>query len=481
MAKIMTPGVYINELDAFPNSVVGVQTALPAFVGYTQTAIQNGVSVTNKPILVTSLADFKDIFGTAPNPSFTLTSATDNVFDFTSGANNYNIEITGGNYNLYNSIQLFFANGGGSCYIVSVGGYSDAWSSKALVDGISLLVKEEEVTMLVCPEAILAPTMADYTTVVTAMINQAGTLQNRVCILDVYQGDTQYTGNDNAAITNFRNAIASEYLSYVAAYFPFLNTNVVTTTNFSYKQIINNSVINSFLQTETGKTLQELESTMNEQEINNYLIANSPTYNVLLKALLAKVNILPPSPAMAGVYTKTDNNAGVWKAPANVGLANVVSPVVSITVDQQLDLNSPPDGKAINAIRSFVGQGVLVWGARTMDSISNDYRYICIRRTIVYVEQSIKNYCNTFVFEPNVANTWVSVKAGIENFLFNMWKQGALVGSKPNDAYAVNVGLGSTMTAQDILNGYMNISVLVAILRPAEFIAIMIKQQLQTS
>lgn len=477
----MTPGVFINDREAFPNSIVGVPTDLPGFVGYTQKAVKNGTSVANKAILITSILEFIEIFGTEPVATFTLTKAMGEVADFASGDDKYSIEITEGNFNLYYSIQLFYANGGDSCYIVSVGNYADAWSSTALVGGISVLEKEQEVTLLVVPEAILAPTIVEYTKVITAMIHQAGQLKSRIAILDVYKGDTPFIDHDNAAINQFRDVVGNNYLSYAVAYFPFLNTTILTTANFSYKQLTNTTPINRFLYTETTKTIEGMEGTMSEQEINNYLASNSTTYKVLLKALQAKVNVLPPSPAMAGVYTLADSSRAVWKAPANINLLTVASPVVSINNEQQSDLNSTPDGKAINAIRNFVGQGVLVWGAKTMDSNSIDYRYINVRRTVIYIEQSIKNYCRNFVFEPNDANTWLTVKSGISNFLIGLWKEGALAGASSGQAYAVNVGLGTTMTAQDILNGVMVVNVMVAIVRPAEYIAIMIKQQMQTS
>jgi phage tail sheath protein FI len=141
----------------------------------------------------------------------------------------------------------------------------------------------------------------------------------------------------------------------------------------------------------------------------------------------------------------------------------------------------PLNGKAINAIRSFIGEGVIVWGARTLDGNSQDWRYINVRRTLIMLEQSVKAAAKAYVFEPNDAGTWTTVKSMIENFLYQQWKSGALVGTKPTDAYSVHVGLGDTMTGDDILNGIMRITVLVAVSRPAEFIEITFQQQMQKS
>ena len=121
----------------------------------------------------------------------------------------------------------------------------------------------------------------------------------------------------------------------------------------------------------------------------------------------------------------------------------------------------------------------MVWGARTLDGNSNDWRYVNVRRTLIFLEQSIKEAAKAYVFAPNDANTWVTVKSMISNFLTGVWKQGGLVGPKPADAYSVSVGLGTTMTNEDIQLGIMRVMVKVAVSHPAEFIEITFKQQMQ--
>jgi phage tail sheath protein FI len=182
---------------------------------------------------------------------------------------------------------------------------------------------------------------------------------------------------------------------------------------------------------------------------------------------------------MAGIYTAVDNAEGVWKAPANVAVQSVISPTVKIDHDMQEDLNVPLDGKAVCAIRAFQGMGIMVWGARTLDGNSNDWRYINVRRTLIFLEQSIKDAAKTYVFAPNDASTWVTVKSMISNFLTGVWKQGGLVGPKPGDAFFVHLGLGTTMTAEDIRNGILRVQVGVAVSHPAEFIVFTFEQQMQ--
>jgi len=138
-------------------------------------------------------------------------------------------------------------------------------------------------------------------------------------------------------------------------------------------------------------------------------------------------------------------------------------------------------GRSINVIRPFPGVGTLVWGARTLDGNSQDWRYINVRRTLIMIEQSLKLATRAYVFEPNDASTWITVKSMFTNFLINLWKQGALAGAVPEQAFDVQIGLGATMTPTDILDGIMRITVKVAVVRPAEFIVITFQQQQQLS
>jgi len=160
----------------------------------------------------------------------------------------------------------------------------------------------------------------------------------------------------------------------------------------------------------------------------------------------------------------------------------VNAPSVNISGEQQQSLNvDVMAGKSVNVIRPFPGIGTLVWGGRTLDGNSQDWRYINVRRTLIMIEQSLKLATRAYVFEPNDAGTWVTVSSMINNFLFNLWKEGALAGAAPEQAYNVQIGLGATMTPNDILDGIMRISVKVAIVRPAEFIVITFQQQQQQS
>jgi phage tail sheath protein FI len=121
----------------------------------------------------------------------------------------------------------------------------------------------------------------------------------------------------------------------------------------------------------------------------------------------------------------------------------------------------------------------VVWGARTLDANSLDWRYIQVRRTLVYIETSIKTALNQFVFAANDGKTWVAATAMVSGFLQGLWSQGGLMGDKASDAFTVQCGLGSTMTGMDILNGYMIVQVTLQMIHPAEFIELTFKQKME--
>ncbi|HAD96310.1 MAG TPA: phage tail protein [Cryomorphaceae bacterium] len=496
MPPMKTPGVYIVEKDAFPNSVVEVATAVPAFIGYTERAENVHKSLLNKPFRITSLVEYIQYFGEGPVPQYELSQSDNEPV----------VTATGQPYIFYNALRFFFQNGGGPCYIISVGNYTDEISLQPLQKGIKPLEKEQEPTMLVIPEAVKLQ-QADCYTLQENMLDHCGEMESRVAILDIYQGYLPRTNDDEDVITAFRDGISTNHLSYGATYYPWLHTTIVspqeldlnnlssgsieTLQGILYKEFNISPSANEGEDPRTGQIrdlINSIPSVMEDdqhghkvKELSLTLTAISPTFSNIMLDIQKDLNFLPPASAMAGVYTMVDNNRGVWKAPANVSLSSVIAPSVNISHAEQEDLNTPLNGKAVNALRTFIGEGILVWGARTLDGNSNDWRYINVRRTMIMLEQSIKAACQAYVFEPNVANTWITIKGMIENFLSGIWKQGGLAGAKPNDAYSVSVGLGSTMTSEDILEGIMRVTVLVAISRPAEFIEMTFQQQMQKS
>ncbi|AOW20713.1 phage tail sheath family protein [Urechidicola croceus] len=580
--KLMTPGVYIREESAFPGSVVEVATAIPAFIGYTDIASRNGKSLNNEPTRITSFAEYRLLFGGAFNAKFSLDDTAKDVYEHKITINDQEKYInykTDNDAFLFKAISLFYQNGGGTCYIVSVGTYRDKEKvevkKEELETGLDTLLKEQEPTMVVIPDAVKLKDKC-YNVYVNVLAHCAK-MQSRVAILDIYDGYKDRIRDKTDIIKKFRGNIGTENLNYAAAYYPWLHTSIVQNSDITYENLVPSDddaavatdtvdsaaagepattptddvsttagepatsegnafqtflasilkepkaqkVIEDFYKpeepvttedattvddtagdpaattdtatTDDSATTDEVAVVLTPEQIaqklavkkRNFhlgLIATSPTYSNLLNEITAVMNLLPPSSAMAGIYTQVDNSRGVWKAPANISINNVVKPASNITHDDQEDLNVDAiSGKSINAIRTFPGIGTLVWGGRTLDGNSLDWKYINVRRTIIMLEQSIKLALRAYVFEPNDSNTWVTVKSMIINFLTDKWKQGALAGSSPEDAFDVQLGLGSTMTSLDILEGRMLVSIKLAIVRPAEFIVVTFQQQMQKS
>ena len=202
------------------------------------------------------------------------------------------------------------------------------------------------------------------------------------------------------------------------------------------------------------------------------LFSEHPFFKNVFDHLSLQLKKLPPSGTMAGIYSATDRTSGVWKAPANIRLQATLGPVVEIDDHDQEELNVHPTGKSINVIRPFRGRGIRILGARTLAGNDNEWRYVPVRRFFNFVEDFVKLAAEPFVFEPNDANTWMKFRFMLDNFLTTQWRKGALLGVTTDEAYFINIGLGESMTAQDILEGRMIVEIGLAVARPAEFIVI---------
>lgn len=500
MSEMKTPGVYVVEKSGFPNSVVEVATAVPAFIGHTEKVTNGNNSLLNKPWRLTSMAEFNACFGSAPFPSFSINESPESP-DFVINNNGYGLRQESGKYLLYYSMQMFYANGGGPCYVVSVGDYQTAINADRMIAGIEELIHEQEPTMVVIPEAVLLPDADACAKVQKEILSHCGNkMKNRFAILDIYEGYKNRKDPSGDKVLDFRNKIEVNNLDYGAAYYPWINTSIVQDKDLSYLNIANKDVLHHILVEElihegneaSDAKKADIKARIDEivkddlpevekGRLNQTLRALSPAFSSMIGVMKVKLNLMPPGAAIAGIYTMVDNTRGVWKAPANVSMKAVISPAVNITLDDQEELNVPLSGKSVNAIRTFIGEGTLVWGARTLDGNSLDWRYINVRRTMIMLEESIKLASKAYVFNSNDANTWITIKNMISNFLTGIWKRGGLAGSSPNDAFSVHVGLGETMTAEDVLEGILRISVLVALIRPTEFIEITFQQQMLKS
>lgn len=444
MTTYRTPGVYVEEISAFPPSVAQVATAVPAFIGYTETG-------SGKVERISTLLEYEALFGRPKPRTFKVTTQsigegsllemTDISLDDTDNSTDFI---------MYYCISHYFQNGGGSCYIISIGDYSATPDKKDFMDGLTKLEKEDEPTLILLTDAVNVLLSNDYYTVCQEVLEQCNKLGDRFAIFDVYEQE-KATDVLRDKVDNMVG-IGNDYLMYGAAYYP----NLLTTLTHHYDEASTVKVNDG----SEDKNLIEFKSNQ------------TSLYNRIKSELNKQRIILPPSAAVAGVYASVDRDRGVWKAPANVSLSGTIGPILKITNEEQDSLNAPNDGsgKSINAIRAFAGKGTLVWGARTLAGDDNEWKYVSVRRLFNTIEESTRKASAFAVFEPNNATTWLKVKAMIESYLYGLWEQGALMGSTPEAAYFVNVGLGKTMTPDDVLNGRMIVEIGVAAVRPAEFI-----------
>lgn len=524
MQQLTTPGVYVKELDGFSSTVVSVQTAVPVFIGYTEYAKNGTQSLTNVPQAISSMAEFLKFYAAPGSPTNGAPRAT---FAYGSEATTIPpcaFDPDNPRFNLFYGMQLFFNNGGGNCYVLSIGSYANAvangTSQADYAKCFDTLEQYAEPTMVVMPDAVLLDA-ADWKSVSQQALMHCQKMQSRVAILDVWQGyyppDQTATdpirGSDGESGFYAIDGLGEEFNKYGAAYYPWINTNIVAQNAIdftwisaaTFDQFVTdmgneaNTVVFPPVNSQTNPKLaaylnilagmvQPAPDKLNDpatllavDKVHKTLNNLSPLYMQTMANLCASVNLLPASSAMAGVYTRIDNTFGVFQSPANTTIVNAVSPAVNLSDSQQGDLNVPLNGLAVNAIRAFPNYGLLVWGARTLAGNSDDWRYISVRRTMIMLEQSIKYAMQGYVFQSNDSITWTAVQSTIANFLQQQWKGGALQGAKPADAFSVAVGLGSTMTGQDILDGVMNVVVKVAVVRPAEFIVLTFQQQMATS
>jgi hypothetical protein len=220
----------------------------------------------------------------------------------------------------------------------------------------------------------------------------------------------------------------------------------------------------------------------NVSRLSDGLYSASAVYRSIFDAVQKALKIQPPSTAVAGHYADSGRRCEeLWKAPANFSLSSCLGLTQTITAEERKSLMNVDSvaGKSINAIRAFPGEGYLVRGARTLDGNRQEWRYFQDRRFINMVDSSARLAIRPFVFEPNNASIWAIIKDMLVNFLTPLWKEGALKGDSPVEAFFVNVGLGDTMTKQDILDGRLIIDIGLAVYRPAEFIMLNIVQKMQ--
>jgi phage tail sheath protein FI len=180
--------------------------------------------------------------------------------------------------------------------------------------------------------------------------------------------------------------------------------------------------------------------------------------------------MVPPSGHVAGLWARVDSTRGVHKAPANEVVLGCNGLAFQVTQSEQGSLNQ----NGINCIRAFPGRGIRVWGARTLSS-DPEWRYVNVRRVFNFLSSSIINGTQWAVFEPNDQRLWLQLRIACENFLTRMWRDGALFGSTPNEAFFVRCN-AETNPPEVVEAGQVVIEIGIAPVKPAEFVIFRISQ-----
>ncbi|MDQ8205669.1 phage tail sheath C-terminal domain-containing protein [Pelagicoccus sp. SDUM812003] len=514
-----TPGVYVKEIGLLPPSIEPIRTAVPAFIGYTPRCETHGKPYRYEPTKIASLQEFVRIFGRAHDPEENGSSRPS--FHLKPGSSPSSVDLinlhgsthsilpdAGTIYYLFDSLRLFYDNGGGDAYIVSTGPYgkpdgAPATDPRSIVNrnvrlselqtGLAALESKTEPTLTLCPDAaLLSPT--ENASLMQSMLQQNARTLSAVSILDVSEGRAPESSSYLNGIAAYRSRVGNQNLSFGLAYYPFLQANVVRADEIDARNLFGGdpSLLEPVLSPphrpnrDAAKLLGLMTRSSRDpdllREYDQKLESASDAYRQIKAGVREAANRLPPSGAIAGAIVKTDQRRGVWKAPANIALTSVSGVTINLSSSQQAPLNiDPQGGKSINAIRAFSWRGTLVWGARTLAGNDPELRYIPARRTLLFIEQSVDRGLQPFVFKPNDASTWSSIRNAIEAFLRDLWRDGAFAGYTERDAFSVRCGLGSTMTAADISAHRIRIQIAVALQRPAEFSIISLSLNLRSA
>ncbi|MEQ1961648.1 phage tail sheath C-terminal domain-containing protein [Xenorhabdus khoisanae] len=457
--NLKTPGVYIEEDASLALSVSNSPTAVPVFIGkFTPKTAEP----TQACIRISNWLEFTSAFSLAPVTDIVINSSHSSDDETKKEAQEtpkvqvlsasvaedepekwiHNIERI--NQSLaVEALKLYFQNGGGACYIYSLNDINDGLALAAIPE---LIEQKGDITLLVCPEDDQDYYKNKVYDAVSSLLND-----NKVgyfLIADSPDG---------------KSVPSSGTRTKIAAYYPQLETNLTLSALPDDKD-----VIISGYEDESGK--DKLKNLAELRKKNETL---AQVIDARLQQEQQRQLTLPPSTAIAGIYCQTDNQRGVWKAPANVALTGIKGLKDKVDDGRQGAMND----KGINVIRSFTGRGFMVWGARTCTDVNDTHwRYIPVRRLFNSVERDIRQALRAVLFETNNQPTWMRAKAAVDQYLYALWQKNALMGNSPEEAYFVHIGQDITMSDADIKQGRMIMKVGLAAVRPAEFITLQFTQ-----
>ncbi len=498
-SSYLSPGVYMEEVSSGSRPIEAAGTAVAAFVGFAEKG------PVNQPTLVTNWTQFAQNFG----------------------------GFLAGSY-LAHSVYGFFANGGGSAYVVRVGADEVAEppvfrgelpaagdgrvafavrAQPAAVGGAPISVEvaagedpaDETFTLLVKRGGVVVETLPGLTVrrgptnVATAVRTQSKLIDveetrngrpavlpragveiplvsESAAVVPRVQPDV-YVGN-SADRTGFAGLEAIDEITMLAV--PDLmaardrgllddeGVRAVQSAMITHCELMRDRV--AILDTPAGLNAQQVKNWRAEANYDSKYAALYWPWIKVMDPLSGAPAFVPPSGHMAGIWARNDSTRGVHKAPANEVVRGAIALEFNLTKGEHDQLN--PDG--VNCIRSFPGQGIRVWGARTLSS-DPEWRYLNVRRLFNYIEKSILNGTNWVVFEPNDPKLWDSVKRTITMFLRRVWRDGALFGQTPAQAFFVKCDAENN-PPENRDAGMLTVEIGVAPVKPAEFVIFRLSQ-----
>ena len=386
------------------------------------------MSTGSKPIETVG-ASIAAFIGVAPNPkarpheAFGINNWTQFIKEYSAdGATSTPLSL---------AVYGFFQNGGGRCYIVNVGPDKELVGDGKKRKGIETLEEVDEVAIVAAPGFSDA---ASYDTI----LSHCERLQDRVAVLDAPEN------GEGFSITQLKD--------------------VATSGPAKPKKTPAGATAPAEPVTPAGG----LKPRTSDRGFGAYyfpwLVVRDPFSPKEL------VNV-PPSGHIAGIYARTDATRGVHKAPANETVRGALDLTYNVTREEQGLLNS----NGVNCIRQFVTQGIRVWGARTLADSASEWRYLNVRRLFNQIEESIANGTRWVVFEPNDRSLWKSIRRDITAFLMLQWRQGALMGATPEEAFFVQCD-EETNPPEVIDSGTVVTVIGIAPVKPAEFVIFRIGQ-----
>lgn len=414
MPRYHPPGVYIDEQPRRVDPIRAVNTSVALFIGHAIKGPQNNSTLISQHGLQALPVNSWDDYVTAYGG---LNKNSETV----TASNGSTIKLAD---QMGHSVAAFFNNGGSQAYIIRV---ADRFNAATGINEYNLqdyqsiftALENAHAVNIICLPGLHYTHQHAMSAIIDEAANHCRKKGDRLVLIDPPPA-FPLTQQNNVAYLNLPNT------SYAALYYPWV-------------------------------TIPNPEAISDKQAPKTVSIA--------------------PCGFAAGIWARTDQAHGAWKAPAGTEAQLVGASGFEYAVDnaQQDQLN--PLG--INCLRTFPARGLLIWGARTLASQTNsEWRYLSVRRTAIMIEQSINRGTEWTVFEPNDHRLWSALKNSVSNFMQTLFREGAFPGSTVSDAYFVKCGLGETMSQTDIDNGELILTVGFAAVKPAEFVIINIRRKL---